>query len=92
MPKAECWWCGDPQSIAKHGMIYLHQKCFDEITDANGDIEAAMEFARGERPRVLANGDKQGYEALEKYLVEMQSFRRRFENTKALIQKLGGNP
>lgn len=86
--KAECWWCGDPEGIASHGMIYLHQKCFDKITDMNDKIEYAVKYAKGEMPRVLANGDKQGYASIEKFLVAMDDFHRRWENTTKLIASL----
>lgn len=86
--KAECWWCGDPEGIAKHGMIYLHPKCFNEITDMNDKIEYAVKYAKGEMPRVLANGDKQGYKSLEKFLIAIDDFSRRWENTEKLIKSL----
>jgi hypothetical protein len=88
MVRAECIWCGDPTSTPKHGLLWIHRKCFEEITDCCGDIKAAMEFVRGERPRVLANGDKKGHEAIEKYLIEMQDFRQRWTHVEALIKKL----
>lgn len=88
MVKAECIWCEDPVSTPKHGLLWIHRKCFQEITDCCCDIKVAIEFARGERPRIKANGDKEGYEALEKFLVEMQSFRAKWERAEALIKKL----
>lgn len=88
MVRAECIWCGDPEGTTKSGLLWIHRKCFEEITDRNSDIEAAVEFAKGERPRVLANGDKQGHEAIERFLVEMQEFRQKYVNTVALIKKL----
>ena len=86
--KAECWYCGCPSGIAKHGMIYLHQKCFEEITDMNDKIEFAVKYAKGEMPRVLANGNRQGYESFERFLVAMDDFQRRWKNTTELIKKL----
>jgi len=92
MVRAECIWCGDPQGTTKNGLLWIHRKCFEEITDCCSDIKAAVEFAKGERPRVLANGDKQGYEAIEQFLVEMQAFRKKYACTVALIKKLQNNP
>ena len=89
--KAECWWCGCPSTIAKHGMIYLHPACFNEIVDAADDIEVAVEYAKGLRPKVKKNDDVVGYASLVQYLVEMQSFRHKFakvvEQMKILEQK-----
>lgn len=92
MVRAECIWCGDPEGTTKNGLLWIHRKCFEEITDRNNDIEAAIEFAKGERPRVKANGDKQGHEALEKFLIEMQEFRQKYDSTVLLIKKLQNNP
>jgi hypothetical protein len=92
MVRAECIWCGDPEGTTKHGLLWIHRHCFEEISDRNSDIKAAIEFAKGERPRVLANGDKQGYEAIEQFLVEMQVFRKKYAGTVALIKKLQNNP
>jgi hypothetical protein len=88
MVRAECIWCGDPDGTTKHGLLWIHRTCFEEITDCCQDIKAVVEFAKGERPRILANGDKEGYEALEKYLIEMQAFRQRYDNVAALLKKL----
>lgn len=88
MTRAECIWCGYPEGTTKSGLLWIHRKCFEEITDCCGDIKVAIEFAKGERPRIKANGDREGYEALEKYLIEMQAFRQKFTRTVALIQKL----
>ncbi len=86
--KAKCWYCEVPDGIAKHGMIYLHPKCFDEITDMNDKIEFAIKYAKGEMPRVLASGNKQGYESFEKFLVGVDDFSRRWANTEKLIKSL----
>jgi len=86
--KAECWWCGDPQGIAKHGMIYLHRKCFDAITDHNDDLEYCVKYAKGELPKFKANGDREGYESFKAFLISMHDFRRRWKNTENLIAKL----
>lgn len=91
MTRAECIWCGDPEGTTKNGLLWIHRRCFEEITDCCGDIKAAVEFAKGERPRVLANGDNQGHEAIEKYLICMQEFRQKYTNTVALIKKLQSN-
>jgi hypothetical protein len=89
--KAECWWCGDPTGIAKHGMIYLHQKCFDEITDNNDNIEYCVKYAKGELPKFKENGDREGYESFTKFLISVQDFQRRWKNTTELIKKLSSN-
>lgn len=86
--KAECWWCGDPTGIAKHGMIYLHKDCFEEITDVAGNIEYCVKYANGELPKFKANGDREGYENFTKFLTAMLDFQRRWKNTEALIKKL----
>jgi hypothetical protein len=86
--KAECWYCGNPQGIAKHGMIYLHQECFYEICDNNDNIEYCIKYAEGELPKYKENGDRIGYESFRNFLVSMQDFQKRWKNTTELIKKL----
>ena len=83
MPKAECWWCGDPTGIAKHGMIYLHEECFNEITDMNGNVEAVKEYLEGRRP-----AHENASPTAEKFLEAMAVWARQCEGTKQLIKKL----
>ena len=88
MTKAKCIWCEVPDSIAKHGMYYLHKECFEQITDMNDKIEFAVKYAKAEMPRVLASGNKQGYESFEKFLIGVDDFSRRWANTEKLIKEL----
>lgn len=88
MPKVECYYCGDPTFIAKHGMIYLHVKCFEEITDMNSQIEYCIKYAKGELPKFRENGDRIGYESFRQFLISMQDFQRRWKNSSELIKKL----
>jgi hypothetical protein len=88
MPKAQCWWCDTPttNSMPKHGMIYLHKECFNEITDMNQSLESILQYMKGYRPK-----HEKDYPTIEVYIQEMKDFQRRWKNTQELIKKLS-NP
>ena len=86
--RAECFYCGNPTFIAKHGLIYLHKECFEEITDTQGQIEFCVKYVKGELPKFMANGDRIGYESFEKFLISMQDFQKRWKHTTKIIKML----
>jgi hypothetical protein len=86
--KAWCIWCEDgenyPKSFAKNNMLWIHEKCFNEITDMRSKIDGVREFMEGKRPYK----NRSDYETVEKFLSEMGSFAKRFDNSAALIKSL----
>ena len=86
--KAQCWWCEDGSNFGPRGMVYLHLKCFEEITDICKEIEYATKYAKGEMPRVLKSGNKQGYKYIERFLVACEDFKQTWNKRMEIIKTL----
>jgi len=86
--KAWCIWCEDGEQQPKSGMVWIHAKCFQELMDIHRDIEEVKKYMKGEMPRIMASGDRQGYESVERFLIAMDDFRRRWANSMEYIAKI----
>jgi len=86
--KAQCIWCEDSDSQGPRGLYYIHQKCFFEISDMNSSIEYAMKYAKGELPKIKANGDQEGYDNFAKWLQAMSTFQKQWAGVAEKIKKL----
>lgn len=86
--KAWCIWCEMGSTKPRDGMLWIHEHCFLELDDVRNRIKMVEKYLRGEMPRILKNGDKRGYESVEKFLVAMDDFNRRWNNSMKLIKEL----
>ena len=83
--KKWCIWC-EMGSMPKDGYVWIHEECFERMHNIGSNIEMVEKYMRGEMPRILANGNRQGYESVERFLVEMEDFDRRSSNVRRLIK------
>ena len=87
MTKAWCIWC-ETGSMPKHGYYWIHPECWEDIYAMASNIKGVDEFLKGERPRILANGDMVGYRTVEEFLVSMADFDRRSRNIMHLFKTM----
>ena len=85
MTKAWCIWC-EMGPMPPHGYYWIHPECFETMHDIGSNIEMVEKYMKGEMPRILANGNRQGYESVERFLVEMEDFNRRSRNILKLFK------
>ena len=82
-----CIWCETRTCKPPKGKFWIHEKCFFELDDVRNKIKTVEKYLKGELPRIKENGDMQGYESVEKFLVSMDDFNRRWTNLTKLIEK-----
>jgi hypothetical protein len=87
MTKAWCIW-HETGELPKHGYYWICPECFFKITSTQMSIESVGEYLRGERPRIMKNGDKESRDTVEKFLVDIADFDRRSRNTWRLIKSV----
>jgi len=85
-----CIWCETRNRKPPKGKFWIHEKCFFELDDTRNKIKTVEKYLKGELPRILENGDKRGYESVEKFLVSMDDFNRKWTNLMELIEKQVG--
>ena len=90
MPKKYCMWCetGTINPNAENPMVSLHLNCFYQITQIASDIETVTKYLKGEMPRLNKAGRRLGYESVEAFLISMQAFDRRWNNSMKLIREI----
>lgn len=86
--KAYCIWCENSDSRGPRGLFYIHQECFFKISDMNDSIKYAMKYAKGELPKLKANGDQEGYDNFAKWLEAMGAFQQQWVGVVEKIKRL----
>jgi len=59
-----------------------------EAFDTHNKIKVAVKFAKGEMPKLLASGDKMGYQSFSNFLLELDDFNRRWNNSMELLNEV----
>ena len=85
--KKWCIWC-QMGSMPKDGYVWIHEECFEKMHSIGSNIEMVEKYMKCEMPRIKSNGDRQGYESIEKFLVAMDDFNRRSRNIMKLIKSV----
>ena len=79
---------GNYHQNPKSDMVWIHEHCFVELLDVHDKIEHVTEYMKGTLPRLNTEGTKIGYESVERFLVAMDDFNRKWANSMKLIDKL----
>ncbi len=77
-----CVWCDGEADFGKD-MMYIHKKCYFELTDVASEIEGIKEFIEGKRPNKNLPDD-----TIEKFLERMEDFRVKWSNSMKLIKEI----
>jgi len=85
MTKAWCIWCETGQE-PKHGYLWIHSECFEQITRIASNLETIEKYLKGEIPRITKKGNKLGRDTVEQFLIDMYDFDRRWRNSMKLIE------
>jgi len=87
--KAWCIWCqtgSPPNPLSDKEMVWIHTKCFEQLMDVHDKIEHVTEYMNGTLPRLAENGNKIGYDSAVQFLVSMDDFKRRWNNSMNFIR------
>lgn len=79
MTKAWCTWCENGEYIAKHGYLWICEKCVNELTDNHEHIKSIYEILKGTHPRNKKEENK--IDTVLKYIKDMEEFTRKWDNT-----------
>jgi len=72
----------------KEGMFWIHESCFQELMDVHNKIESVEKYMKGELPKLTKKGNRLGYESVERFLIAMDDFNRRWNNSMKLIREI----
>ena len=79
--KAFCIWCEMGDSHAPKGYFWIHQKCFEEITDAQNDVKYIKQH-------YIQMGED--CKKMEAFFDRMENFRQRWGGSMKIIKKMKG--
>lgn len=89
MVKAWCCWCDMPGDVAKHGYLWIHEQCVDELMDISSDLKSIREMLQGMHPRNEKDKDK--LNVIYKFINDMNAFRNRWKKMVEIIENIGAS-
>jgi len=91
--KAWCIWCEDgdryPPMYKRNGMVWIHEKCANQLMDINQDIKSIKEMLKGVHPRNKKEKDR--LKVVVDFIKDMEDFRKRWDNTIKMIKNCKEN-
>ena len=85
MTKAWCIYCEMGQ-MPGHGYYWIHPECFERMEAIAEQVQTVNKYLKGELPKITAQGNKQGCDTVEQFLVDSYDFERRSRNVFKLIK------